>query len=88
MVHEPGWWCRRRAFKEAFDSKPNVEVYDYLGANHGFNWFGYPPFHQQSAERALERSLAFLRKHIAWPELGISLVDHASDDQVFYFILR
>ena len=54
-----------RAVKQAFDGKPNVEIYDYLGADHGFNRFGYPPFHQQSAERALERSLAYLRKHIA-----------------------
>ena len=46
-----------RAVKKACDGKPNVEIYDYLGADHGFNRFGYPPFHQQSAERALERSL-------------------------------
>lgn len=53
------------AVKAALDGKAHVEIYDYLGADHGFNRFGYPPFHPEAAERALERSLAFLRKHIA-----------------------
>ena len=54
-----------RAVKHAFDGKAQVKIYDYPGADHGFNWFGYPPFHPQAAEQALDRSLAFLRKHIA-----------------------
>ncbi|MDD9904309.1 MAG: dienelactone hydrolase family protein [Rhodospirillaceae bacterium] len=53
------------AVKKALDGKPQVEIYDYLGADHGFNRFGYPPYHPQAAEQALDRSLAFLRKHIA-----------------------
>ena len=53
------------AVKKALDGKPLVEIYDYLGADHGFNRFGYPPYHPQAAEQALERSLAFLRKHIS-----------------------
>lgn len=53
------------AVKKALDGKPDVEIYDYLGADHGFNRFGYPPFHPEAAETALARSLSFLRKHIA-----------------------
>lgn len=53
------------AVKAALDGKAEVEIYDYLGADHGFNRFGYPPFHPEAAELALERSLAFLRQHIA-----------------------
>ena len=53
------------AVKKALDGKPLVEIYDYLGADHGFNRFGYPPYHPQAAEQALDRSLAFLRKHIS-----------------------
>ena len=53
------------AVKKALDGKPQVEIYDYLGADHGFNRFGYPPYHPQAAEQALDRSLAFLRKHIS-----------------------
>ena len=53
------------AVKKALDGKPQVEIYDYLGAGHGFNRFGYPPYHPQAAEQALDRSLAFLRKHIS-----------------------
>jgi len=53
------------AVKKALDGKPLVKIYDYLGADHGFNRFGYPPYHPQAAEQALDRSLAFLRKHIS-----------------------
>lgn len=53
------------AVKKVLDGKPLVEIYDYLGADHGFNRFGYPPYHPQAAEQALDRSLAFLRKHIS-----------------------
>jgi carboxymethylenebutenolidase len=53
------------AVKQALDCKADVEIYDYPGADHGFNRFGYPPYHPQAAEQALERSLAFLQKHLA-----------------------
>ncbi len=53
------------AVKKVLDGKPLVEIYDYPGADHGFNRFGYPPYHPQAAEQALDRSLAFLRKHIS-----------------------
>jgi carboxymethylenebutenolidase len=52
------------AVKSALAGKPDVEIHDYLGADHGFNRFGYPPFHPEAAELALERSLVFLRKHL------------------------
>lgn len=52
------------AVKSALAGKPDVEIHDYLGADHGFNRFGYPPFHPEAAGLALERSLVFLRKHL------------------------
>ena len=47
--------------KEATAGNPNVTIYDYLGADHGFNRHGYPPYHPEAAKTALERSLAFLK---------------------------
>jgi len=44
--------------------KAAVEIHLYQGADHGFNRFGYPPFHESSATLALERSVAFLRRHL------------------------
>lgn len=46
--------------KQATKGNANVSIYDYLGADHGFNRHGYPPFHPELAKVALERSLAFL----------------------------
>ncbi|MEM7253638.1 MAG: dienelactone hydrolase family protein [Pseudomonadota bacterium] len=51
--------------KQALDGNPQVSIYDYEGADHGFNRFGYPPYHPQAASVALERSLAFLREHLS-----------------------
>lgn len=53
------------AVKEALAGKAEVEIYDYLAADHGFNRFGYPPFHPEAARVALGRSLAFLKRHLA-----------------------
>jgi len=53
------------AVKQALAGKPDVEIFDYLGADHGFNRFGYPPFHEESATAALKRSLDFLARHLA-----------------------
>lgn len=50
--------------KAAIGAKPNVEIHDYPGADHGFNRFGYPPFHAEAAELALGRSLAFLKTNL------------------------
>lgn len=52
------------AVKEALAGKANVDVYDYSGADHGFNRFGYPPFHPEAAAVALKRSLEFLNRHL------------------------
>ena len=46
--------------KQALAGKPNVEIFDYAGADHGFNRHGYPPYHPDAAKRALDRSLTFL----------------------------
>ncbi len=48
------------AVKAAVAGKPNVVIHDYAGADHGFNRFGYPPFHPEAAKLALARSLEFL----------------------------
>ncbi len=50
--------------KGATAGNANVTIYDYLGADHGFNRHGYPPFHPEAAKVALERSLAFLARHL------------------------
>ncbi|MEK9661105.1 MAG: dienelactone hydrolase family protein [Alphaproteobacteria bacterium] len=49
------------AVKRALAGKANVAIHDYAGTDHGFNRFGYPPFHPEAAVVALDRSLAFLR---------------------------
>ncbi len=46
------------------DGKPNVTIHEYEGADHGFNRFGYPPFHEECAHIARERTLAFLAKEL------------------------
>lgn len=51
--------------KTATAGNAHVTIYDYLGADHGFNRHGYPPFHPEAAKVALERSLAFLARHLA-----------------------
>ena len=50
--------------KQATAGNAQVEIFDYLGADHGFNRHGYPPFHPEAAKVALERSLAFLATHL------------------------
>ena len=55
MYHE----IRRR-----LEGKPNVQIHYYLGADHGFNRFGYPPYHEQAAALANERTLAFLAQNL------------------------
>ena len=50
--------------KDALADKANVGIYDYPGTQHGFNRFGYPPHHPESAAKALERSLSFLRANL------------------------
>jgi carboxymethylenebutenolidase len=44
---------------------PEVEVFVYEGAEHGFNCDARASFHPSSATLARERSLAFLKTHIA-----------------------
>ncbi len=43
---------------------PNVNIFMYEGADHGFNRFGYPPYHKPSADLALERTLGFLHTNL------------------------
>lgn len=51
--------------KDALTDKDNVSIFDYAGADHGFNRHGYPPHHPKAAEVALKRSLDFLKTHLA-----------------------
>ncbi|MCB1739982.1 MAG: dienelactone hydrolase family protein [Gammaproteobacteria bacterium] len=50
--------------EQALAARPDVEIHRYAGADHGFNRFGYPPFHEASAKLALERTLGFLGRHL------------------------
>lgn len=52
------------AVKDALAGKADVEIYDYEGADHGFNRFGYPPYHPEAAEIAVDRSLGFLKRYL------------------------
>ena len=51
------------AIRAAVDAKM-VQSFSYAGAGHAFNRDGNEAHHPASAERARERSLAFLRQHI------------------------
>jgi carboxymethylenebutenolidase len=44
---------------------PEVEIFAYEGAEHGFNCDARASYHSSSATLARERSLAFLKAHIA-----------------------
>ncbi len=52
------------AVRAALAGKPAVDIHLYEGADHGFNRFGYPPFHEAAAALALERTHAFLGAHL------------------------
>ena len=51
--------------KAALGPLSNVDIFMYENADHGFNRFGYPPYHQPSADLALERTLSFLNTQLA-----------------------
>ncbi|MDG2284665.1 MAG: dienelactone hydrolase family protein, partial [Alphaproteobacteria bacterium] len=40
----------------------NVDVHVYPGTEHGFNRYGYPPFNEEAAKQARERTLAHFRR--------------------------
>ena len=44
---------------------PEVELFVYDGADHAFNRDVHSSYHPQAAKLARERTLAFLKKHIA-----------------------
>lgn len=51
-----------RAVQEAH---PEVEIYVYEGAQHGFSCDARSSFHPEAAKLARERTLAFLRTHVS-----------------------
>jgi len=52
------------AIKAAVGSRPNVRIDTYAAADHGFNCWARPSYHQQSAALAHGRSLAFFATHL------------------------
>lgn len=52
------------AVKEAFAGRDNVRIDVYPDADHGFNCWGRPSYHQNAAALAHGRSLAFLATHL------------------------
>lgn len=52
------------AVKKAFAGRDNVRIDVYAGADHGFNCWGRPSYHQKAAALAHGRSLAFLATHL------------------------
>jgi carboxymethylenebutenolidase len=53
------------AIREKISGRPTAELFVYDGAEHGFNRKGYPPYHQPSADLAMQRTLAHVRAHLA-----------------------
>ncbi len=45
-----------------FSGREEVETYLYPDAEHGFNRFGYPPYHQPSAALAWQRTLELFQR--------------------------
>ena len=52
------------AIRTALADRPEVRIDTYPGADHGFNCWARPSYHQQSAALAHGRSLAFLATHL------------------------
>ena len=52
------------AVKKAFGDRDNVRIDTYADADHGFNCWGRPSYHQNAAALAHGRSLAFLATHL------------------------
>lgn len=52
------------SIRAALDGRPEVRIDTYAAADHGFNCWGRPSYHQQSAALAHGRSLAFFATHL------------------------
>ncbi|MDZ7937201.1 MAG: dienelactone hydrolase family protein [Rhodoferax sp.] len=52
------------AVKNAFAGRSNAEFHVYEGADHGFNCWGRPMYHQRSAALAKGRTLQWLATHL------------------------
>jgi carboxymethylenebutenolidase len=55
------------AIKATFEQRSNVRIDTYPPADHGFNCWARPSYHQQSAALAHGRSLAFFATHVGRP---------------------
>ena len=55
------------SIKGVLEGRSNVRIDTYPAAEHGFNCWARPSYHQQSAALARGRSLAFLATHLAAP---------------------
>jgi carboxymethylenebutenolidase len=54
----------REQVKAAFAGNPNIEIYVYPGAGHGFHCDERGSFHEASAKTAWQRAMDFLKKHL------------------------
>jgi carboxymethylenebutenolidase len=52
------------AVQKAFEGRSNAEFHVYEGADHGFNCWGRPMYHQRSAALARGRTLQWLATHL------------------------
>ncbi len=58
------------AVEATLAGRSNVRIDLYAPADHGFNCWGRPSYHQQSAALAHGRSLAFFATHLSVPAAG------------------
>ena len=52
------------AIRARMGDRANVAIHVYDGAEHGFNRRGYPPYHEEAAQRAMSRTLEHFRSHL------------------------
>ena len=52
-----------------FSGREEVDTYLYPDAEHGFNRFGYPPYHQSSAALAWQRTLELFQRILCEQEM-------------------
>ena len=54
-----------KASRKSRRAHPDVPVYTYEGAGHGFNCDQRGTYHEESAKAAYQRTLDFLAEHLA-----------------------
>ena len=54
----------RRRIQDRMSNKPDVQIHLYEDAEHGFNRFGYPPYHEAAAKLAWKRTAALFSDYL------------------------